>query len=74
VQEHIEAGEDVRRGKVDRGLLDFLWSRRVISNQLLMVLRGNVGARVNFAEVDGSRARFETGRSREMRTARGQRA
>jgi hypothetical protein len=55
-------------------LLDFLWSRRVISNQLLMVLRGNVGARVNFAEVNGSRARFETGRSREMRTARGQRA
>jgi hypothetical protein len=74
VQEHIEAGEDVKRGSMDRGLLNFLWSRGIISNPRLMVLRGHVGTGVNFSEVNGSRARFETGRSRERRAVRGQRA
>jgi hypothetical protein len=74
VQEHIEAGEDVKQGRMDRGLLNFLWSRRVISNQELMVLRGHVGTGVNFSEVHGSRARFETGRSRERGAVRRQRA
>jgi hypothetical protein len=74
VQVHIEDGEDVRRGRVDLELLDFLWSRDIISNQQLKVLKGNVRAGENFAEVNGHRARFEVGRSRPRRAVRGQRA
>jgi hypothetical protein len=70
VQVHVEEGEDVRWRRVDRGLLDFLWSRRVISDQQYKVLKGNVSAGVNFAEVNGSQARFEMGRSRERRAVR----
>jgi hypothetical protein len=70
----VEEGEDVRWRRVDRGLLDFLWSKRIISDQQYKVLKGNVSAGVNFAEVNGSQARVEMGRSRERRAARGQRA
>ena len=60
----------MRCGKIDSGVLRFLWSKKIISDQHYKVLTGNAGATGNFAEFNGRGPRFEVGRSRESEVER----